>query len=209
MSDVFTEGLCSTLLADVGARAMHAPIKPLRAGWLLRGRALTVSVPAGDNLAIHAALAAARPGDVLVVDAQGYADRAVMGGIMCAQAAAAGLSGVVVDGAMRDAAELRAGALPVFAAALSPAGPTKTGGGSVGRPIRCGGVAVNPGDWVLGDDDGLVVFSPDESDALIAAALAKGRAEALRMAAIARGELRPAWLDEALARATLDIAPAR
>ncbi len=209
MSDVFTEGLCSTLLADVGARAMHAPIKPLRAGWLLRGRALTVSVPAGDNLAIHAALAAARPGDVLVVDAQGYADRAVMGGIMCAQAAAAGLSGVVVDGAMRDAAELRAGALPVFAAALSPAGPTKTGGGSVGCPIRCGGVAVNPGDWVLGDDDGLVVFSPDESEALIAAALAKGRAEALRMAAIARGELRPVWLDEALARATLDIAPAR
>ncbi|WP_333904069.1 RraA family protein [Achromobacter insolitus] len=209
MSDVFTEGLCSTLLADVGARVMRAAVKPLRAGWLLRGRALTVSVPAGDNLAIHAALAMAQPGDVLVVDAQGYADRAVMGGIMCAQAAAAGIVGVVVDGAMRDAAELREGALPVFAAALSPAGPHKAGGGSVGRSIQCGGVTVNPGDWILGDDDGLVVFGPAESDGLIAAALAKGKAEALRMAAIARGELRPAWLDDALARATLDIGPAR
>lgn len=209
MSDVFTEGLCSTLLADVGARVMRTAVKPLRAGWLLRGRALTVSVPAGDNLAIHAALAMAQPGEVLVVDAQGYADRAVMGGIMCAQAAAAGIAGVVVDGAMRDAAELREGALPVFAAALSPAGPHKAGGGSVGRSIQCGGVTVNPGDWILGDDDGLVVFGPAESDGLIAAALAKGKAEALRMAAIARGELRPAWLDDALARATLDIGPAR
>ncbi len=99
--------------------------------------------------------------------------------------------------------------MPVFAAALSPAGPHKAGGGSVGRSIQCGGVTVNPGDWILGDDDGLVVFGPAESDGLIAAALAKGKAEALRMAAIARGELRPAWLDDALARATLDIGPAR
>ena len=209
MSDLFAAGLCSTLLADAGARVMRAAIKPLRAGWSVRGRALTVSVPAGDNLAIHAALAIAKPGDVLVVDAQGYADRAVMGGIMCAQAAATGVAGVVIDGAMRDAAELRQGDLPVFAAAVSPAGPYKAGGGSVNRPVQCGGVRVEPGDWILGDDDGLVVVGPAQCEAVVAAALAKAEAEARRMAAIARGELRPAWLDEALAKATLDIGPAR
>lgn len=209
MSDVFAAGLCSTLLADVGARVMRAAIKPLRAGWSVRGRVLTVSVPAGDNLAIHAALAIARPGDVLVVDAQGYTDRAVMGGIMCAQAAATGIAGVVIDGAVRDAAELRQGNLAVFAAALSPAGPHKAGGGSVNRTIQCGGVSVSPGDWILGDDDGLVVFGAAECEARVDAALAKGEAEVRRMAAIARGELRPAWLDGALAGATLDIGPAR
>ncbi|MGK0662771.1 RraA family protein, partial [Bordetella bronchiseptica] len=107
--------LSTTLLADAGARVMSAGIKPLRAGWHVHGRALTVSVDAGDNLAIHAALAQARPGEVLVIDAQGYLDRAVMGGIMCAQAAAVGLAGVIIDGAMRDLAELRAGTLPAYA----------------------------------------------------------------------------------------------
>lgn len=209
MSDLFAAGLCSTLLADAGARVMRAAIKSLRSGWSVRGRALTVSVPAGDNLAIHAALAIAQPGDVLVVDGQGYADRALMGGIMCAQAAATGIVGVVIDGAMRDAAELRQGSLPVFAAALSPAGPYKAGGGSVNRQIQCGGVRVEPGDWILGDDDGLVVVSPANIDTLVAAALAKADVEARRMAAIARGELRPVWLDDALAKASLDITLAR
>lgn len=99
MRTLHETGLTSTLLADAGARYLRAAIKPLRAGWTVRGRALTVSVPAGDNLAIHAALALAQPGDVLVVDAQGYTERAVMGGIMCAQAAASCLAGVVIDGA--------------------------------------------------------------------------------------------------------------
>lgn len=209
MSDIHEAGLTSTLLADAGARNLRAAIKPLRAGWTVRGRALTVSVPAGDNLAIHAALAVAQLGDVLVVDAQGYTERAVMGGIMCAQAAATGIAGVVIDGAMRDAAELRQGLLPVFAAAVSPAGPFKAGGGSVNRQIQCGGVRVDPGDWILGDDDGIVVMAPAELEIMVTAALAKAAAEARRMAAIARGELRPAWLDDALAKATLDIGPAR
>lgn len=207
MRDIHESGLTSTLLADAGARYLRAAIKPLRAGRTLRGRALTVSVPAGDNLAIHAALALAQPGDVLVVDAQGYTERAVMGGIMCAQAAASGIAGVVIDGAVRDAAELRQGLLPVFAAAISPAGPAKAGGGSVNRQIQCGGVRVDPGDWILGDDDGLVVVAPAEMDAMVAAALTKAGAEARRMAAIACGELRPVWLDDALAKATLDIGP--
>lgn len=209
MSDIHSPGLSSTLLADVGASVLQAAIKPLRPGWVLRGRALTVAVPAGDNLAIHAALAIARPGEVLVIDAQGHTERAVMGGIMCAQAAACGLAGVVIDGAMRDAQELRAAALPVFARAISPAGPHKQGGGSVGKAIRCAGVTIRSGDWIFADDDGVVAFESARGEALVAAALAKGQAETQRMAAIARGELRPAWLDEALARNPIEMAQGR
>ena len=99
---------------------------------------------------------------------------------------------------------LRAGTLPAYALGGSPAGPTKRGGGTVRRAIRCGGVDVRPGDWIMADDDGVVVYRDDEAEAVLAATLAKQQAEAARMAAIARGELRPAWLDDALARAPID-----
>lgn len=200
------EWLSSTLLADRGARVLACRIKPLRAGWRVFARALTVCVPPGDNLAIHAALSIAREGDVLVVGGEGYLDRALMGGIMCGQAAALKMAGVVIDGAVRDAAELRAGAFPVFAAGTLPAGPTKHGDGSVLRPVVCGGVAVNPGDWIFGDEDGVVSFSEEERTALVRAAAQKLEAEHARIAAIERGDLTPAWLQPHLDRASVDIA---
>lgn len=197
--------LSSTLLADRGARALDARIKSFREGWRIFGRALTVSVPPGDNLAIHAALSLARAGDVLVIDGQGHLERALMGGIMCSQATALQLGGVVVDGAMRDVAELRLGSLPVFAIGTSPSGPTKNGNGSVLRPITCGGVAINPGDWIMGDDDGVVAFSEQEREALLIAAAQKHEAEQARMAAIARGDLTPSWLQPALDDSAVDV----
>lgn len=199
------EWLASTLLADVGATVMTSAIAPVRAGWKCFGRALTVCVPAGDNLALHMALAMAQPGDILVVSAEGYRSRAVMGGIMCAQAHKSGVAGVVIDGVVRDAAELRAAQLPVFALGMSPAGPFKRGDGSVLRPVQCGGVVVQPGSWILADDDGVVVFEETDREHLLCAARAKYEKEQARLAAIARGELRPGWLDEALGSASLDI----
>lgn len=199
------EWLGSTLLADVGANVMTSAIAPLRAGWNCFGRALTVCVPAGDNLALHMALAMAQPGDILVVSGEGYLGRALMGGIMCAQAHKSGVAGVVIDGVVRDAAELRAAELPVFALGTSPAGPFKRGNGSVLRSVQCGGVIVQPGSWIFADDDGVVVFEEPDRERLLHAARAKYDKEQARMAAIARGELRPDWLDEALNGASLDI----
>ncbi len=207
MSTDLFDTLTSTLLADVGAPALHSRIKPLTPGLRLLGRALPVSVPPGDNLAIHAALSLAQPGDVLVVDGGGYLERALMGGIMTTQAQAIGLAGVVIDGAMRDGQELVALGLPVFAAGLHPAGPFKKGDGTVHAPIVCGGVAVHSGDWVLGDDDGLVVVPPAQRDALIAAARDKLAREQARLAAIARGEFTPGWLPQALAEAKVRVLP--
>ncbi|RTZ48047.1 RraA family protein [Candidimonas sp. SYP-B2681] len=198
--------LSSTLLADRGARVLACRIKPLQAGWRIFARALTVSVPPGDNLAIHAALSIAREGDVLVVSGEGYLDRALMGGIMCGQAAALKMAGVVIDGAVRDVVELRAGSFPVFAAGISPAGPTKHGDGSVFRSVVCGGVGINPGDWIFGDEDGVVTFSEEERTTLVRAAAQKLEAEHARIAAINRGDLAPAWLQADLERASVDIA---
>lgn len=207
MSTDLFDTLTTTLLADVGAPALHSRIKPLVPGLRLLGRALTVSVPPGDNLAIHAALSQAQSGDVLVVDGGGYLERALMGGIMMTQAKAIGLAGVVIDGAMRDMQDLLSLGLPVFAAGLHPAGPFKKGGGTVHAPIVCGGVAVHSGDWVLGDDDGLVVLPQAQQSALIAAARDKLAREQARLAAIARGELTPGWLAKALADAQVQVLP--
>lgn len=197
----------STLLADVGAVAMHSRIRPLTPGTRMVGRALTIQVPIGDNLAIHAALAIAKPGDLLVVDGGGYTERALMGGIMMTQAKAAGLAGVVIDGAMRDTQELQDLGLGAFAAGVHPAGPFKIGPGTVHGTIQCGGAVVHDGDWIVADDDGVVVVPSQRLDALLSAALAKQKREAERITAIASGQLRPQWLDAALAAAKVEILP--
>ena len=203
-------GLTSTLLADAGALPLASRIRTLTPGLAVFGPALTVQVPAGDNLAIHAALAHAQPGDVLVIDGAGHLERALMGGIMSTQARATGVAGVVIDGAMRDAAELRAMGMPSFAAGVHPAGPHKAGDGSVGLPVTCGDVNVSTGDWIFGDDDGVVVVPVARKNELISGALAKLGREQARLTAIARGELVAGWLPDALAAAKVRIAlPAR
>lgn len=198
--------LSSTLLADVGAPAMHSRIRPMLVGARLVGPALTVQVPHGDNLAIHAALALAQPGDVLVIDGGDYRERALMGGIMMTQAKAAGVAGVVIDGAMRDWQELQSLSLPAYACGVHPNGPHKNGPGSIHTPVSCGGVLVRQGDWVVADDDGVVVVAPERAAQLIADANAKQGRENQRLAAIAQGILKPAWLDTALAANKLVIA---
>lgn len=141
--------------------AMAAAIKPLAPGMVFAGEALTVQTMVGDNAALHYAVANAWPGAVLVVDARGHVDTAVWGGVLTEAARKRGVVAVVVDGSVRDVAELRRSGLAVFARGAVPGGPHKGWGGSVNTPVQCGGVAVTPGDLVLGDDDGVVVVARD------------------------------------------------
>lgn len=194
------EGLSSALLADAGARVLPTTIKPLVHGWCASGPAFTVHVEPGDNLAVHAALAHIKSGEVLLVEAGGTMERAIMGDIMCTQASLLRLAGVVIHGAIRDSADLRKGTLPVFAKGTSPAGPGKQGPGAVLQPITMGTVPVNPGDYVFGDDDGVVVFSPDEAASIIAAAQKKKIVETTRLTALRNGHMQPDWLADALNR---------
>ena len=191
----------SSILADVAGRrgAMHGRIAPLAPSMKFAGPALTVEVRPGDNLMSHAALALAQPGDVIVVDGKGDLSCALMGEIMCQQALALGVVGVVIDGAARDSEALRDLRFPMFAAGLNPNGPTKSVSGRVNHPISVGGVTVHPGDLVIGDADGVTVVERDKAAALLPLAAEKVLAETRRIADIrSRKALRPSWLDDAL-----------
>jgi 4-hydroxy-4-methyl-2-oxoglutarate aldolase len=156
----------------------------------------------GDNLMIHAALAIAQPGDVLVIDGKGDLNSALMGEIMSQQCVALGVVGVVIDGAVRDSEAIRQLGLPMYAAGLNPNGPTKFVPGRLNHPISIGGVSVHPGDLVVGDADGVTVIERDKAAALLPLAAEKVAAENKRIADIkSRKALRPSWLDGALCAA--------
>jgi 4-hydroxy-4-methyl-2-oxoglutarate aldolase len=191
----------ASILADVAGRrgALSGRIVPLAPSMRFAGPALTVEVRAGDNLMIHAALALAKPGDVIIVDGKGDLGSALMGEIMCHQAVALGVAGVVIDGAVRDSEAIRELGLPMFAAGLNPNGPTKFVPGRLNHPISIGGVSVQPGDLVVGDADGVTVIERAKAAALLPLAAEKVAAESKRIADIkSRKALRPGWLDGAL-----------
>jgi regulator of RNase E activity RraA len=146
---------------------MQAAIKPVGPGMGFAGQALTAQTMVGDNGTLHYALTKAWPGAVLIVDARGHEETAVWGGILVAAALARKISAVVIDGAVRDVAELRESGVAVYARAVVPNGPHKGFGGSVNSPVQCGGVPVNPGDVVVGDEDGVVVIRPDQLPGLM------------------------------------------
>ena len=161
--------LPTAIISDELGRSwtMQAAIKPLAPGTGFAAQALTVQTMVGDNAALHYALTAAWPGCVIVVDARGHVDTAVWGGIMTCAAKARGVAALVVDGSVRDAAELRQSGLPVYARGIVPNGPHKGFGGTVNVPIQCAGVAIDPGDLLVGDDDGVVVIRPDRMAGLM------------------------------------------
>lgn len=191
----------SSILADVAGRrgALSGRIAPLAPTMKFAGPAVTVEVRPGDNLMIHAALALVKPGDVIVVDGKGDLSSALMGEIMCQQAVALGVAGVVIDGAVRDSEAIREMGFPMYAAGLNPNGPTKFVPGRVNHPISIGGVTVAPGDLVVADADGVTVVERAKAAAMLPLATAKVAAETQRIADIkSRKALRPGWLDGAL-----------
>lgn len=191
----------AAILADVAGRrgALHGRIRALAPSMKLAGPAITVEVRPGDNLMIHAAMAIAKPGDVLVVNGKGDLGSALMGALMMNQCKAMGLAGVVVDGAVRDVDELQALGFPVFAVGSCPNGPTKNIPGRVNWPVSAGGVTICPGDLIVGDADGVVAVERDKAASLMAPAAKKVEDENKRMQGILSGmQLRPMWLDGAL-----------
>ena len=191
----------ASILADVAGRrgTLDGRVAPLAPGMRLAGPAFTVEVRHGDNLMIHAAMALARPGDVLVIDGKGDRTCALMGSIMINACKKLGLAGVVLDASVRDTEELRELGFPVYAAGANPNGPTKFVPGRINWPISCGGVAVRPGDLVVGDADGVVVIEREKAPSLLDAAARKLAEERKRLDDIATGkDIRPKWLDGAL-----------
>ena len=190
----------AAILSDVSGRrgTMHARVAPVDMGMKLAGPAFTVEVRPGDNLMIHAAIALAKPGDILVIDGKGDQTAALMGTLMLSACKKQGLGGVIVDGAIRDRLELLDLGFPVFSAGFNPAGPTKLVPGRINHPISAGGVTVNPGDLVVADADGVVVIEREKAPAMMPLAVKKVADEAARIEAIARGDTESKWLPAAL-----------
>jgi RraA family protein len=165
------KALSTSIISDALDRMPGAKgLRPFHRGGTMAGTAVTVMTAAGDNAAIHEALSMVRPGDVLVIDAGGDLDRALIGELLSAIAISRGVAGIVLDGAVRDTDILAASDLPVFAKGVNLRGPFKNGPGRINVPVSIGGMVVSPGDVVVGDSDGVIAFSQDiAADLLVAA----------------------------------------
>jgi regulator of RNase E activity RraA len=166
---------------------LHSAIKPIWPGARFAGHALTVWTRAGDNKTIHEALPLVQPGDVVVVNGEADESRALIGELIARRAQVAGAVGFVLDGAARDAEGIAELGVPVFARAVTPAGPYKFGPGRIGEPVAVGGVVVTPGDYVAGDADGVVVIAQNRIAEVLDAAEAKAQREAEILVAIGAG----------------------
>jgi 4-hydroxy-4-methyl-2-oxoglutarate aldolase len=178
--------------------AMGGGIRNLGHGMKVVGPALTVKVPPTDNLMIHKALTLAKPGDVMVINGGGFTSHALLGALIVRTAMAIGMAGFIVDGGVRDAAEIRELGFPLFAAGVNPNGPSKEGPGEINFPITCGGRAVHPGDIIVGDDDGVVVVPKELAGAALKEVQAVIEKEAKRVKEIEAGVLNRPGLDEIL-----------
>lgn len=163
---------------------MHASIKPLTCCKKIVGVAYTVRATEGNSFPVHYAIYQGQPGYVLIVDTNGFEDGPYMGELMVATAQKIGLTGIVVDGYVRDAELIQAMNYPVFGKGFIPNQPDKKQVGEINGCITCAGVEVNPGDIILGDLDGLVVIPRELLNTILDAAEQKDTLDLSRRAKI-------------------------
>jgi RraA family protein len=173
-------------------------LRPFYSGPTMSGPAFTVKTRPGDNLMVHKALDIAEPGDIVVVDAGGDLTNAIIGELMQAHARTRRLGGIVINGAIRDVAALRASDFPVFAAGVTHRGPYKDGPGEIGVAIAIDGMVIAPGDLMVGDEDGILCVPAAEAETVLKATQAKHATEERQMAATLAGTSDRAWIDATL-----------
>jgi regulator of RNase E activity RraA len=178
--------------------AMDYRIKPLDPTSRVSGPALTVRTRPGDNLMVWKAIDIAQPGDVLVIATYGHATVSTFGENVVKAAKTKGLAGIVCDGMCRDATGIRATGLPTFALGCVPSSPGKDGPGEIGGPVSCGGIAVQSGDLIVGDEDGVVVVPLGDLAAVGERLAAIAAKEAKSAADLAAGMTLPTWVDAVL-----------
>lgn len=142
-------------------------VKPIAKGMKVCGPAFTVSCPTGDNLTLHKALYLAEEGDVLLANTGGFKQFGFWGEVMSVACQSKGIHALVMDGSVRDTREITELGFPIFSAGVCINGTVKATLGEVNVPITFGGIAVNPGDIVLGDDDGVVIVPVDRVEEAI------------------------------------------
>ncbi|MED1796267.1 RraA family protein [Brevibacillus nitrificans] len=204
MSDIVAkyQSVPTTCISDTmqGLHNMDSSIKPLKEEYHLAGRAFTVKMPVGDNLAVLKAIREAQPGDVLVIDAKGDTYRAIAGDFIVGLAKTLGIQGIVVDGVIRDIVGIKQLDFPVFCKGTTVAASGKAGWGELNVPISCGGTSVQPGDIIVGDADGVVVIPQAQEEEILQQALDKLVKDQEREASVSGNpEAVRAYLDKFLA----------
>jgi len=193
-------GIAAAHLSDNMSRlsAAGAALRPMHKGGGLVGNALTVKVRPGDNLMLHKAIDIASPRDVIVVDAGGELSHALFGELMMRRAQQRGVAGLVINGAIRDYATIHADSFPVYALGVTHRGPYKDGPGEINVPVALGGMVVQPGDVIVGDEDGVVAVPLEHAEKLLELAAAHKAKEDVTMRQILDGSVDRGWVDKLL-----------
>ena len=175
-------------------RLLSNPNQPIAVGV-----ALTVKARAGDNLALHAALNMAKEGDFIVVSNEEESTRSLLGMIMIGYLYEfKKISGIVIDGPIRDIDEIRNLDFPVYGTGTTPGGPYKEGPGEINVPISCGGISINPGDIILADYDGVIVIPRNDSEVILEKAKKLKEKDAAKVIESGKGTVDRSWVDKAL-----------
>jgi 4-hydroxy-4-methyl-2-oxoglutarate aldolase len=193
VTDVYTElarlGTATVHEAARRAAVVDVPLHQVVPGSHAAGPARTVRCGQGDNLMVHAAVAEALPGEVLVLTMPEPAPVALVGDLLATQAKGRGVAALLVDAAVRDLDELRELGLPIWARHVRVRGAEKSVPGTIGEPVEVGGATIRQGDVVVLDADGAVVVEQERVDDVLAAARERAERERDKRAKLHAGEL--------------------
>ena len=168
--------------------ALYSSIRALFPEMIVCGTAVTVKVSQAENLMVHKAIYVAEAGDVLVVDTGGFNEAGFWGEVMTVAAQARGINGLITDGSVRDTLAIRKNNFPVCCQGVCIKGTTKNGPGWINHPINMGGVIINPGDIILGDNDGVVVIDKNDAESVLNASIKRCENEKIDFEKLKSGE---------------------